>query len=266
MKRSIIRIDEARCNGCGQCASACAEGAIAMVDGKARLVSDIYCDGLGACIGDCPVDAITLVEREAGDFDPKAVERHIAGAKRTTVKPDADPACPTGGTVGFACPGSAARSLVVPSRIPNTPSTAGEPVASRLGNWPVQLRLVPVTAPFLKRSRLLVSADCVPFAMPGFHHELLEGRILVIGCPKVDDTAFYADKLTAIFRSNEIASVDVAYMEVPCCYGLVQTVLHAVRESGKAIPVRTILVGLQGAVQERIDMPADPAAGRPELV
>jgi len=260
MKRKIIRIDEATCNGCGKCASACAEGAIAMVDGKARLVSDVYCDGLGACIGDCPVGAITIEEREAADFDPKAVEHHVAKER------PAIPSIPLHrhGAGGFACPGSAARSLVVPAAPPPQTGPAGEPVLSRLGNWPVQLHLVPLTAPYLRGARLLISADCVPFALPGFHNELLAGRVLLVGCPKLDDTDFYIKKLTSLFEANDIRSVDVATMEVPCCHGLVQVVRQAIAASGKAIPLSLVQVSIQGVIRERVEAPP-PAAG-PEFV
>ncbi len=247
MKRKIVRIDEAKCNGCGQCATACAEGAIAIVDGKARLISETYCDGLGACL-DCPEGAISIEERDAAEFDPKAVERHLAETRGG--------ACASGHAPGgFACPGSAAKTLDVRSAPPLPPGHAGAPVLSRLGNWPVQLRLVPPTAPYLNGARLLISADCVPFAMPGFHNELLDGRVLLVGCPKLDDTAFYEKKLKDLFRGNDIKSVEVAYMEVPCCYGLVHTVQQALSESGMPIPLTLIRVGLRGVVQERVGSP-----------
>ena len=262
MKRKIVRIDEALCNGCGQCATACAEGAIAMVDGKARLVSDVYCDGLGACLGECPVGAITIEERDAAGFDPKAVERHLAASAAPAACPGAGPH--RHGPGAHACPGSAARTLEVQSSGPGHPG-AFTPVPSKLGNWPVQLRLVPPTAPYLRNARLLISADCVPFAMPGFHNELLEGRVLVVGCPKLDDTEFYREKLTALFESNDLRSVEVAYMEVPCCYGLVHTVQEALKASGKAIPLTLIRVGIRGVVQERAEAAGGPA-GRKTLV
>ena len=246
MKRKIVRIDEAKCNGCGQCATACAEGAIAIVEGKARLVSETYCDGLGACL-DCPEGAISIEEREAASFDPKAVERHLAGTRGAACASAPHGQAPG----GFVCPGSAAKTLDVRSGPPRPPGPAGAPVLSRLGNWPVQLRLVPPSAPYLNGARLLISADCVPFAMPGFHNELLDGRVLLVGCPKLDDTEFYEKKLKDIFRANDIKSVDVAYMEVPCCYGLVHTVQQALTESGMPIPLTLIRVGIRGVVQER---------------
>jgi len=254
MRRKIIRIDEAKCNGCGKCAAACAEGAIAMVDGKARLVSDVYCDGLGACIGGCPVDAIAIEEREAAVFDPKAAEHHLS-RERTPA-----PSAHRHGDGVFACPGSAARSLPAPV----APGPDHTPVQSRLRNWPVQLHLVPLSAPYLQGARLLVSADCVPFALPGFHAELLAGRVLLVGCPKLDDTDPYLEKLTSLFQANDIQSVEVATMEVPCCHGLVQVVRQAIAASGKAVPLSLIQVSIQGRIRERAGAPP-PAAG-PELV
>jgi len=247
MNRKIIRIDETRCNGCGRCVQACAEGAIALMDGKARLVSDSYCDGLGACIGDCPAGAITIEEREAADFDPEAVERRLASRGGTPFTRHGHGPTPA----DFACPGSAARSISVQPAPPRPPGPAGETIASRLGNWPVQLHLVPLSAPYLREARLLISADCVPFALPGFHSQLLEGRVLLVGCPKLDDTDAYLDKLAAIFETHAIRSVDVAYMEVPCCHGLVQVVREAVAASGRDIPLSLIQVSIQGVLRER---------------
>jgi ferredoxin len=224
-----------------------------MVDGKARLVSDVYCDGLGACIGECPTGAITIEQREAAEFDPKAVERRLSA---TRTAPSFPATSPHGhGHGGFACPGSAARTLVVTGGPPRSPGPAGVPVLSRLGNWPVQLHLVPLSAPYLRGARLLISADCVPFALPGFHNELLDGRVLLVGCPKLDDTDAYVEKMTAIFQGNDIRSVDVAYMEVPCCHSLVQVVRQALSASGRAIPLSLVQVSIQGVIRERVEAP-----------
>lgn len=206
MKRKIVRIDEERCDGCGLCVPGCAEGALRIVDGKARLVRDRYCDGLGECLGVCPKDAITIEEREAEPFNLE------------------------GGHQG--CPGSMAGPTVEDSR-----------------QWPLQLHLVPVNAPFWRDAELLVAADCVPVAFPGFHDTLLKGRRVIIACPKLDDTAGYLEKLTGIIGANRIRSVTVAHMEVPCCSGLVRLVKEAVERSGRNIPVSYIRIGVDGRLK-----------------
>jgi Pyruvate/2-oxoacid:ferredoxin oxidoreductase delta subunit len=244
--RKIVQIDEEKCDGCGLCADACAEGAIQVVDGKARLVSDTYCDGLGACIGECPSDAITIIEREAAEFDEEAVQHRMDNLTTGGAAEAADPsrkedALPCG------CPGSMVSEI-------RTGEAAGggermvemEDVPSQLRNWPVQLRLVPVNAPYLQGANLLLAADCVPFSLADFHRRMLEGKILLIGCPKLDDAAFYLEKLTAILMENDIRSLAVAYMEVPCCFGLVNLARQALEESGKDIPFSTIKVGIRG--------------------
>ena len=191
--RKIIVIDENKCNGCGQCASACAEGAIQIINGKAKLVSEIYCDGLGACIRDCPVGALTLEEREAPDFDPTAVEKHLGTKQAATTETPCG--CPgsharTFATAATGCPGSASKSL-----------SASEETASSLTNWPIQLMLVPANAPYLKNSRLLLAADCTAFAFPDFHRRFVPGRILLNACPKLDDSTFYLKKLTELIQT-----------------------------------------------------------------
>ncbi|MBI4701546.1 MAG: 4Fe-4S binding protein [Deltaproteobacteria bacterium] len=233
-KRQIVQIDEAKCDGCGQCVTACHEGAIAIVDGKARLVADTYCDGLGACIGDCPQSAITIVAREAEPFDARAVAERQAGPRRA----------PAGG-----CPGAAVR------RLGPRPAPAAGPgertgQASALANWPVQLHLAPIQAPYYHGARLLLAADCVPFALPEFHRRLLAGRTLLIGCPKLDDTSAYLEKLAAILRCNDVAAVEVAFMEVPCCHGLARLAAQAIRASGKQIPLALTKVGIGGEILE----------------
>jgi len=238
--RKIVRIDAAKCNGCGQCVSACAEGAIALVNGKARLVKDSYCDGLGACLGECPQDAITIEVREAEAFDPDAVEEHLHKLHVPTATHESLPC---------GCPGTATRTLARNIGGSRTRPTE-EATPSELGNWPVQLRLVPPRAPYLQGARLLISADCVPFAFADFHRTLLDDRALLIGCPKLDDAAFYREKLAQIFRENDIEFVDVVYMEVPCCFGLVHLVRQAVEESGKSIPVSLTKIGIRGEIIE----------------
>jgi len=237
MVRKIVRIEEEKCNGCGQCATACAEGAIEIVDGKARLVGESYCDGLGACLGECPQGAITIEEREAGAFEEEATQAHLAHA-RATVHVE---------TLACGCPGSAAQSLAR-AGAPFTEAEVSAP--SQLGNWPVQLLLVPPTAPYLQGARLLIAADCVPFAFADFHRKLLAGRTLLVGCPKLDDAAFYREKLTQLFRENDIESVEVVHMEVPCCFGLVHLVRQAVDESGKDLPMTVTKVGIRGEILE----------------
>jgi ferredoxin len=260
--RKIITIDEDKCDGCGLCVDACHEGAIQLVDGVARLVSESYCDGLGDCLAECPQDAITIEERESVPFDEKAVAQHLAqmrARKKATLSmapagPDPDHA--HAHTHAGGCPGAAVRQLkpvgpMAPTAGPG--SAPGGVVAgttpSALANWPVQLHLVPVQAPFFHQARLLIAADCVPFAQPDFHRDMLAGRTLLVGCPKLDDTSAYLDKLTAIFQFNEIESVEVAFMEVPCCHGLVRLVQSALEASGKDLQPALTRVGLRGDTQ-----------------
>jgi len=252
MIRKIVLIDEELCDGCGLCASACAEGAIRIEDGKARLVSDSYCDGLGACIGECPQDAITIVEREADEFDEAAVERHLSASERGS----GDDAVRTGSgdTLACGCPGSMVREL--PAGM-DTEAGAPASLPSQLRNWPVQMHLVPVNAPYLQGARLLLAADCVGFAAPDFHRGFLQGKTLIVGCPKLDDAALYREKLTAILRENDIRDLTVAFMEVPCCFGLVNLAGQAVADSGKNIPTCIVKVGIEGEVLED-ERPARP--------
>lgn len=211
MKRSIVHIDEEKCDGCGLCVPGCVEGALAVIDGKARLVKESYCDGLGACLGVCPQDAITVTEREADPFDAGEVARHT-------------------------CPGSMVR---VPS----------DERRADAGQWPIQLHLVPVNAPFWRNCDLLLAADCVPPTFQGFYDSLLRGRRLIIACPKLDDTSGYLEKLTRIIAENEIRSLAVAIMEVPCCSGLERLARAALNASGKSIPLSIITIGVDGRLK-----------------
>lgn len=238
MKRKIVNIDEGKCNGCGLCVSACAEGAIQLVDGKARLVSDIYCDGLGACLGECPQGAITIEERDASAFDEKAVHKHL---KNLGGKPKKEKSSHSG------CPGVAAMSFNSKDKKSSTPE---QKLDSELSQWPVQMHLVPPVAPYWDNADLLICADCVPFAYPNFHSELLKGKKLLIACPKLDDTDPYLEKLTTIFKENNIKSITVARMEVPCCGGIVMIAQRALQDSGKKIPFSTVIVGIRGEVME----------------
>lgn len=242
--RKIIKIDEDKCDGCGQCVSACHEGALQIVDGKARLVRDDYCDGLGDCIGECPQDALSFEVREAAPFDEAAVEEHLRAQKAP-----APAGCPSaaalGGPLPCGCPSTQARKLDAPALTP----TADAP-ASALRNWPTQLKLVPVNAAYLDGADLLLSADCVPFAFGGFHTDLLPGKVVLQACPKLDDADFYRAKLAALLASNDINSLTVARMEVPCCGGLVAIAREALAASGKDIPLNVVTVGVGGEVLE----------------
>ncbi len=243
--RKIIKIDEEKCDGCGQCVPACVEGAIQIIDGKARLVREDYCDGLGACLGECPQGAITIEEREAEEFDEAAVERHLA----EHVADEASPACAAAPATG--CPGAVAFALDQPAAAePAVAAPEDGPSPSRLGNWPVQLSLVPVQAPYFQGARLLIAADCVPFAFADFHQRFLAGRVLLVGCPKLDDAELYRQKLAEIFATNDIKSVDILHMEVPCCFGLVRLVQLALQDSGKQIPASVTKVGVRGEILE----------------
>ncbi len=233
--RNIVKIDEEKCNGCGVCIPACAEGAIQIVDGKARLVKDIYCDGLGACLGKCPQDAITVIQREAKEFDEKAAEEHV---KRTQA---ASSVCPA----PMSCPSVKAMQLEKEPK-EKTSMDITEKRKFRLSTWPVQLKLLPPNAPFLKNADLLIAADCVPFAYADFHEDMLKNRVLAVGCPKLDDTTLYRNKLAAIFRTADIRSVTVVNMEVPCCFGLHRLVKEALELSGKSIPLRQETISIKG--------------------
>ena len=241
MIRKIVHIDQEKCNGCSACAAACHEGAIAMVDGKARLLRDDYCDGLGDCLPACPTGAITIAQREADPYDEAAVQQNLA-QKQAADDPRPAHACP-----GHICPGSMARRIDRPVS-PEPDAGALHPqVSSQLRQWPVQIKLVPVRAPYFDGARLLIAADCTAYAYAAFHEELLRGRIALIGCPKLDDTD-YAEKLTEIIRHNDIQSVTVVRMEVPCCGGLEHAAKTALQQSGKFIPWQVVTVSVDGRI------------------
>lgn len=236
VKRKIVNIDQEKCDGCGLCVPACDEGAIQIIDGKAKLVDERYCDGLGDCLGECPQDAITIEEREAAEFDESLVEAVQQG---------------NGG-----CPGMQMKSnLNHGDRKKKKGRAAAEGVSSadlnlsinsQLDQWPVQLMLVPENAPYFSRADLLICADCVPFAYGNFQLDLLKNRVVLVGCPKLDNNDFYAEKLQRIFSGNDINSVTVAFMEVPCCSGLVRSVERALKESGGEIPLEKVRIGIEG--------------------
>ena len=242
--RKIVKIDEEKCNGCGLCIPNCAEGALQIVDGKVKLVSDKFCDGLGACLGHCPQEAITTIEREAEDFDEKAVEAHLH--KREEAEPEPEPQ-PKPVPLFTGCPSSRPMHFKVPEADPK--STATGPSVSMLSQWPVQLKLVPINASYFQDADLLIAADCVPFAYANFHQDFLKGKAVVVGCPKLDDIQYYKEKLTEIFNTNPMKSVTVPYMEVPCCFGLVMAVEEAIRASGKDIPIKKVKIGIQGEIK-----------------
>jgi NAD-dependent dihydropyrimidine dehydrogenase PreA subunit len=257
--RTIIEIDDALCDGCGICIDSCAEGALQLIDGKARLVSESYCDGLGACLKECPQGAIRTIQRNADPFDEIAVANHLLVNQPRSA---ALPACPTplpmvspghAGGNGGGCPGSALRHFQ-PMAAPE--SVAMIAVKSELGHWPVQLMLVPPQAPFLLGADLLICADCVPFAVPDFHDRYLKGKALVVGCPKLDDLAHYLDKLTAIFKLARPKSVTVLRMEVPCCGGITQATVEARNRSGSDLSIEVHTVGIRGgSVTETVPPP-----------
>ena len=274
-RRKIITIDAEKCTGCGECIPNCPEGALQIIEGKARLVSDLFCDGLGACIGHCPEGAITIEEREAEAYDetkvmenivpqgPNTIRAHLEHLKehgaedyyneakeflkeRNIAPPENAPA---GGKLPCGCPGSHVMDFSEKS------APAGDEDAffagkrpSRLRQWPVQLTLVPPTAPYLRSADLVIAADCVPFAYADFHEEFLKGKVLLIGCPKLDDAESYERKLTTVFEHNDIRSVTCIHMEVPCCFGLVRIVKSAITASGKVVPFAEVTVSVKGGV------------------
>jgi len=240
MKRKIIEIDQEKCNGCGICITACHEGALQLVNGKAQLVSDVYCDGLGACLPECPTDAIKLVERDAAEFSEAAVEQR---------KNDQEKQMSTSDRLPCGCPGTMAKALKVPA--PTHPSTETVEVAhaaiSQLLNWPVQIKLVPVSAPYLKGASLVIAADCTAYAYPNLHEKFMKGKITLIGCPKLDD-GDYAEKLTEILKLNDIRRLTVIRMEVPCCAGIANASKQALINSGKMIPWNVVTVSTDGQI------------------
>jgi Pyruvate/2-oxoacid:ferredoxin oxidoreductase delta subunit len=256
--REIVRIDDEKCDGCGLCVPACAEGAIQIIDGKARLVDDKYCDGLGACLGECPQGAIIIEEREADDFDEAAVEEHLAatgapGAARGVVTEESEGAraeahAQTAEEIACGCPGARTMDM----RAERKPGAAeGGRLVSELGQWPVKIELVNPQATYFGDADLMVIADCSPMAYANAHPDLIRGRAIAIGCPKFGDVEFYMKKLSAIVANNNIHTVAVARMEVPCCGGLTRAVHEAVKASGKNVPVEEIIVGIGGEILNR---------------
>jgi NAD-dependent dihydropyrimidine dehydrogenase PreA subunit len=245
--RKIVRIDEEKCNGCGLCIPGCKEGALQIIDGKARLVSEVYCDGLGACLGHCPQGAISIIEEEAEEFDERAVEEHLKSVQNVDGQKTDELAHAASSEHG--CPGARIMSFAARKKsAPDPESAHATEHESALAQWPVQLTLVPVRAPYLQGADLLIAADCVPFAYANFHNKLLEGKALLIACPKLDETGPYVQKLARIFSECNPMSITIAHMEVPCCFGIGRLVQEALRLSGKPIPVRDVTVSIQGEV------------------
>ena len=232
MVRKIIKIDEEKCNGCGACAKACHEGAIAMVNGKAHLMREDYCDGLGDCLPACPTGAIRFETREAAAYDHAAVMAN----KQAQGKPAAAPC---------QCPGSRSQSIRK-TQISSTEET--QPVVSHLSQWPVQIKLAPIQAPFFDGADLLIAADCTAYAYGNFHNQFIRGRITLIGCPKLDE-GDYSEKLTAILSQNNIRSVTIVRMEVPCCGGLENAAKRAIQNSGKFLPWQVVTITTDGRIQ-----------------
>lgn len=228
MIREIIKIDENKCNGCGACAAACHEGAIDMINGKAKLTREDYCDGLGDCLPACPTGAITFEEREAPAYNEAAV---IAAKNKNATLP-------------FGCPGTQSKAIQCDI---NSPEGFSQPIISQLSQWPVQIKLVPINAPYFNGAKLLVAADCTAFAYGNFHNEFIKNHVTLIGCPKLDNIN-YAEKLTAIIKNNNIKSVTVVRMEVPCCGGIEYAVKEALQASGKFIPWRVVTISTDGRI------------------
>jgi len=283
-KRKIINIDESKCTGCGLCVPSCPEGALQIIDGKARLISDLFCDGLGACIGECPEGAITIEEREAEPYDERKVMENIVKQGKNVIKAHLKHLKDHNQTVFYqqaleyleekeidnpeedsaqkyssdkyetiksfsGCPGSRVIDLREEKDITMRSGKTDSAGISQLKQWPVQIMLVPVNAPYFKDANLLISADCVPFAYTDFHRDFLKGRILLVGCPKLDDTEFYRDKIAEILKNNNINSITVIHMEVPCCFGMVKLVEEAVKASGKNIPLENIEISIKGGIK-----------------
>ncbi len=254
MKRRIIEIDQDKCNGCGACADACHEGAIAMVDGKAKLMRDDYCDGLGDCLPNCPTGAISFVEREAAAYDEQAVLAGKQERLQAKMQAKMQEMMKNGGmSLSGGCPGTRARAMnhaqdAAESKASGTAPVymAGEPV-SRLAQWPVQIKLVPVSAPFYSGAKLLIAADCTAYAYAAFHERFMKGYITVIGCPKLDSVD-YSEKLSQIIAGNDIKSVTILRMEVPCCGGLENAAKTALQNSGKFIPWQVVTISTDGRI------------------
>ena len=247
--RKIIEIDEELCDGCGQCVPACDEGAIQIINGKAKTVAEKYCDGLGACLGDCPQGAITIVEKMADDFDPEAVEEYLKNRENETNESEENnPPAKAPETLACGCPSTQMQTLSSCNCSDTKEISTGPTPTSALGHWPVQIRLIPAHAPFLKNADILILADCAAVAYASLHQNLLKDRIVMMGCPKFDDLPDYEERFSEMFTQNEIKSVTVVTMEVPCCSGLPVAVKNALQKAGKITPLKEMVINLKGEV------------------
>jgi NAD-dependent dihydropyrimidine dehydrogenase PreA subunit len=250
--RKIVNIDADKCNGCGECVDACAEGAIELTNGKARLIAENYCDGLAACLGECPQGAISIIERETEAFDPEAVKHHLAHARNlkfeiSNLKSSSSATLPCG------CPSTHLQTFEetrTKPEISNFKSSSGTEARqpSSLTHWPVQIKLIPPTAPFLKNADLLVASDCTPLAYPNFHTDFLKGKVVMMGCPKFDDSEEYIKKFAEIFRIANIRSVTIIIMEVPCCSKMPLIIQEGMELAGKEIPTKIVVITPRGAI------------------
>jgi NAD-dependent dihydropyrimidine dehydrogenase PreA subunit len=245
VERKIIRIDEDLCDGCGACVPSCAEGAIEVIDGKARMVAEKYCDGLGACLGECPKGALTIEERVAEEFDENAVEEYLSERKDEGPVQEFVMAC--------GCPSSQIKTLAPEEEVEGE----GASQKSTLSHWPVQIKLVPPTAPFLKGAHLLVAADCAAVAYPNFHRDFLKGKAVMIGCPKFDDVQEYVEKFAQIFKVADVRSVTIAEMEVPCCSALPRIVKRGMDMAGKSVPMEEIVISSRGEILKHEKLAAE---------
>ncbi|MBU0709812.1 MAG: 4Fe-4S binding protein [Candidatus Omnitrophica bacterium] len=270
--RKIIKINAEKCNGCGLCIPNCPEGAIQIIDEKARLISDLFCDGLGACIGHCPEGAITIEEREAKDYDEKKVMENIVKQGQNVIKAHLEhlKGHNQSGYLNEAldflkerkievdfredhagdqhehsgCPGSKVMQFARRERVDKNKVQAK--LESQLRQWPIQIKLIPAIAPFLNNADILIAADCVPFTYADFHEDLLKGKVLLVGCPKLDDLDLYQDKITQMLKNNDVKTITYAHMEVPCCFGLVGAIKTAISEAGKNIPFEEVVISIKG--------------------
>ncbi|MDY6861358.1 MAG: 4Fe-4S binding protein [Thermodesulfobacteriota bacterium] len=249
VKRNIIEIDDEKCDGCGLCVPACAEGAIIIENGKAKVVEEKYCDGLGACIGECPNDALKIIEREAEEFDEEAVEKYLQ-AKDQVQQPE-EAAMPCG------CPSNQIQSFesTTPHQDKNGEIRRERSLYS-LSHWPVKIRLVPPKASFLKDAHLLIAADCTPFAYPDFHQDFIKGKVVLAGCPKFDEVEDYIQKFADIFKISGIKGITVVVMEVPCCQGLPMMVRKGMERAGKNIPIENVIVSARGEILKKTQLVA----------